>query len=118
VYLPWASLTDAAGITDLECYQDLRFAQETAWDELIRLYLYKTQREVREENTIGEKLPSLLNRRTGLFIPQPGRDPEDDPYSRTRLGTGKIDNMKNPAIEWKKWFVETAVLKAYKKTAT
>ncbi len=104
VFFPWASLTDAAGITDLENYQPLKFAKVTAWDEFIRLYLYKTQREVREQKK-GKLLPSLINRRTGLFAPLLGRDPEDDPLSHAaqKLGVPRIESMKNPPIEWKKW---------------
>ena len=104
VFFPWASLMDAAGVTDLEYYQSLRFARVTAWDELIRLYLYKTQREVREENATGKQLPSLINRRTGLFAPF-GRDPEGDPveHAAQTLGVPRIESMKNPPIKWKKW---------------
>jgi Clostripain family len=105
VFFPWASLTDAAGVTDLEYYHSLKFARETAWDEFIQLYVHKTQREVREKNTTGKPLPSLINRRTGLFAPFPGRDPDAEPadHAAQTLGVPRIESMKNPPIEWKKW---------------
>ena len=117
LFFPWANLTDAAGITDLQYYQTLRFARDTAWDEFILLYLCAAQREVRTENTTGDNLPSLLNRRTGLFFPKPGRDPEGNSYDKTKLGTAQIESMKNPPIEWKKWFVSPMPAKQQEKTA-
>jgi hypothetical protein len=126
IFLPWAELTDASGIPDLVYYQTLEFAA-TAWDEFILLYLHVTQRDVRTENTTGRDYPSLLNRRTGLFIQGPGKgdpdfdpyrgDPDFDPYRRTGLGTAKFESMKNPPIEWKKWFVNPTPTKHKKKAA-
>jgi hypothetical protein len=88
VFFPRASLMDAAGVTDFEDYQSLRFARDTAWEGLIRLYLYKTQRKMREENAAGKRLPSLINRRTGLFSPFTGGDPEGEPsdHAAQQLG--------------------------------
>jgi hypothetical protein len=112
VFFPWANLTDAAGIADVDHYQTLRFASATTWDEFLRLFVHITQRAKREEPTKGADIPSLLNQRTGLFIPKPGKDPDGavldrDPdgavLDRTTLGTAKIESMKNPPIVWREW---------------
>jgi len=110
VLFPWATLTDAAGTADLDHYQLLDFAQDTAWDEFLRLYHRATIRPPRELNTEDEVFPSLLNRRSGLFAPigkdpevDPTQDPEINPLDATgKFGTLKIASMKNPPIEWRK----------------
>lgn len=103
IFFPWANLTDAAGFADLQSYDTLRIATETRWDEFLRLYLTATQREVRTADTTGDDIPSLLNRRTGLFIPQPGKDPEGDSLDKTKIGTARFESMKNPPIFWRTW---------------
>ena len=105
IFFPWANLTDAAGIADLQSYGTLRIADQTCWDEFLRLYLEATKREVRTADTTGDDIPSLLNQRTGLYLPAPGKDPEGDPLDKTKLGTAKFESMKNPPIYWRKWFV-------------
>src|SRR5262245_25086956 len=119
VFFPWALLTDAAGISDLEYYDTLKFAARTAWDDFLSVYLKATQREVRTKDTTGDpdkNLSSLLNRRSGLFIPKPGRDPEGQSADRTKLGTARIESMKNPPIEWRRSSVSPRVAKANRKT--
>ena len=46
VFFPWADLTDAAGVSDLDHYSQLQFA-ETAWAGFLRVYLDKTRRRLR-----------------------------------------------------------------------
>jgi hypothetical protein len=71
IFFPWANITDAAGVRELDHYQLLEFAQKTKWDEFVRTYHRYTQRLARE----GKGAPHLsaLNRREGLFTGKPGK---------------------------------------------
>jgi len=66
VFFPWASITDAAGISEVAHYKNLEFAKKTHWDEFLSAYHEATQREVRKDAR-GHEHPSRLNRREGLF---------------------------------------------------
>jgi hypothetical protein len=114
IYFPWANLTDAAGIPDVDHYRLLEFAKDTAWDEFIRLFHFATIRDFRRKDVkLSPTRLSLLNRRSGLFTGVPGhkdpeisthdRDPEISTHDRTNVGAVRIAAMKNPPIEWRQY---------------
>jgi hypothetical protein len=75
IFFPWANITDAAGVREMDHYGSLEFAARTHWDEFVRCYHRYTQREARR----GKGAPNLgtLNRREGLFTGKPPK-PELD----------------------------------------
>jgi hypothetical protein len=70
IFFPWANITDAAGVRELDHYQSLEFS-DTLWDEFAKTYHLYTQRDAR--NGRGERQLSTLNRREGLFTGKPGK---------------------------------------------
>jgi hypothetical protein len=73
IFFPWANITDAVGVSEVDHYRGLDFAVLTFWDEFLKTYHLKTQRELRD--TSGRVHDSMLNRREGIFT---GPPPEDD----------------------------------------
>jgi hypothetical protein len=70
IFFPWANMTDARGVPEMDHYQTLDFARNSHWDEFVRAYHQCTQRPPRP----GDRPHiSTLNRRDGLFTPKPGK---------------------------------------------
>ena len=130
LFFPWADMTDANGLSDLEVYRQLAFANETHWPRFLETYFKRTQRGVRSGN---KDIPpkdaeedSRLNRRQEVVVlPQPGKydsavdskydsavdskydsavdskyDSAVDSKFAQALRGTKIASMKNPPVRW------------------
>ena len=106
IFFPWANITDAANVPELDHYNSLKFAQDTLWDEFLNSYHQATQRTPRG----GYKgaLAGRLNRREGLFTGKPGKGDSafpkvraDSAFTRVRIAgvaSPDIASMKNPPV--------------------
>jgi uncharacterized protein (DUF3084 family) len=70
VYFPWTKLRDAAGVSDLEHYQTIRFAAVSRWSEFLFSYARSTRRLPRNRSRRPTH-HSTLNRREFLFTGMP-----------------------------------------------
>jgi hypothetical protein len=73
IFFPWANITDAVGVSEVDHYRGLDFAKQTYWDEFLVTYHIATQREIRK-SAKTEIHDSTLNRREGIFT-GPAPDP-------------------------------------------
>jgi Clostripain family len=71
IFFPWANMTDARGVREIDHYGNLEFARDSHWDEFISAYHERTQRPFRPGKEPDHV--SRLNRRDGLFTPKPGK---------------------------------------------
>jgi hypothetical protein len=120
VYFPWRNIVNENGVSDLDMYSRLRFAEgqeSPEWHAFLEMYVRKTQRAPRDESKKGKLIfkkngesvrrTSQINLRQGVFtavgtLGHKDTAPEDrDTAPEDRIGFGiRIGDTKNVPVDW------------------